>query len=336
MIGRHVDEFVEESYLEQEQEHFEKVLEGDTRLHYETVHLRRDGERVVLLCNATPMRDARGRVRGAMGSATDVTELRTMQEGLLMNERLQAVATLGGGVAHDFNNLLTVIIGQAQVAMAKEQLSSQLSRRLASILETAERARKLTQQLLAFARRQPARPEAIDLVAVIRQMGDLLRNLVGSAIRVQEILPNEPVRIRGDWGQIDQVIMNFVLNARDAMPKGGTVTIGVQKRAVTPAEGRMLGIPAGHYATLEVADTGVGISADVLPRIFEPFFTTKEPGKGTGLGLASVYAIVHQHGGTVIARSTLGSGTCMQVYLPLVVDAKDKDRAEPALTASQR
>jgi len=333
MLGRSQMEVIAPEQQEPNRDILRRVLGGET-LHYETVHVRKDGRRVVLLGHATAMRDTKGRVNGAMGSATDVTEMRAMQERLLLNERLQAVATLGSGVAHDFSNLLTVIAGQAQVAKAKEKgLSPQLQRRLNSILETAERARKLTQQLIAFGRRQHLRKEVVDLVAVVRQMGDLVRNLAGDEIRIQEILSDRPVRVRADWGQIEQVVMNFVLNARDAMPEGGTITISVQQCALTGAEAKSLGLKEGAWALVEVSDDGAGMSEDVLGRIFEPFFTTKGAGKGTGLGLATVYSVVHQHGGTVIPSSTVGSGTCMRVFLPAVTDPREEAADAPAALA---
>jgi two-component system cell cycle sensor histidine kinase/response regulator CckA len=262
------------------------------------------------------MRDEKGRVLGTMGTATDVTHLHKMQETMLLNERLRAIATLGGGLAHDFNNLLTVIIGQAQVAKQKDDLPLQLERRLNSILDSAERARKLTAQLVAFAGHRPDRSEVIDLVAVVRQMRDLVRGLAGDDVRVEETLSSEPVRVRADWGQLEQVVMNLVVNARDAMPHGGCITIIVKRRTFDDKEARALGLKTRDWAVLKVRDEGVGMDEETRDHIFEPFFTTKGPGKGTGLGLATVHSVVHNHDGRIAVESAPGHGTCMRVLLP--------------------
>ncbi|MHC4547506.1 MAG: two-component system sensor histidine kinase NtrB [Planctomycetota bacterium] len=317
MIGRRYVDFLAPGRLEKDRAVFREILKGRAR-HHETVHVRKDGQHVVLLYNATVVRDDKGRALGTMGTATDVTYQRRMQQSLLLNERLRAVATLGGGLAHDFNNLLTVIIGQAQVAKAKERLPLQLERRLNSILDSAERARKLTEQLVAFARRQPLQKEVIDLVAVVRQMRGLLRGLAGDDIRLEEALPDEPVRVRADWGQVEQIIMNLVVNARDAIAHGGTVTVSVKRRLFDPEEAQVLRLDARDWAVLEVSDDGVGMDEGTRDRIFEPFFTTKEPGRGMGLGLATVHSVVHQHRGRITVKTTPGDGTSMRVLLPAV------------------
>jgi PAS domain S-box-containing protein len=333
MLGRVFTELTAPDYVKQDRQAFRKILRGESVADHETIHLRGDGSRVHIVFTATPLQNAKGETLGTIGTGTDVTHMRRMQEQLLLNERLQAVATLGGGIAHDFNNLLTVIIGQAEVARAKGDVPPQIERRINSIYETAMRARKLTQQLIAFARRQPLQKDVIDLVAVVRQMGELTRQLAGERIRVQEILPARAVRIVGDWSQIEQVIINLVVNARDAMPDKGTVTISVQRRELTAAEASPHGLEPGEWAVLEVSDDGVGIDPAHLGRIFDPFFTTKEPGKGTGLGLATVHGVVHQHDGAIVAHTTPGSGTCMRVILPLATAGKaaTQPESEPEL-----
>ena len=321
VTGRRFSEFRPLAHVAAAQEAFRRVLDGETISHHETTGVRKDGSEVSLLVNASPVRDSRGRVVGAMGTTSDVTELRQMQTTLLRNERLQAVATLSGGFAHDFNNLLTVIIGQAEVARAKEHLGAALERRMSSILQTAERARKLTQQLMAFACRQPLQKEVIDLGSVVRHMDELIEGLAGEEIEVRAELPETPVRALADWSQLDQVLMNLVVNARDAMPEGGRVVISVQQRELGAQEAGDLGVAPGAWAAIEVRDEGTGMTQSVIDHIFEPFFTTKEHGKGTGLGLATVHGVVRQHDGCVKVTSAPGEGTTICVLLPAVLSA---------------
>jgi signal transduction histidine kinase len=215
------------------------------------------------------------------------------------------------------------------VAKQKDNLPLQLERRLNSILDSAERARKLTAQLVAFAGHRPDRSEVIDLVAVVRQMRDLVRGLSGDDVRVEEKLSSEPVRVRADWGQIEQVVMNLVVNARDAMPHGGCITIIVERQTLTPKEARTLGLKTREWAVLKVRDEGIGMDEETRDHIFEPFFTTKGPGKGTGLGLATVHSVIHNHDGRIAVESSPGQGTCMRVLLPPAGDEAEKP-APPA------
>jgi PAS domain S-box-containing protein len=332
LVGRRYKDILAPGEEKKLREVFEQTENG-VPVHRQTVHLRKDGKKVRLLYHATIMRDEKGRVLGTMGTATDVTHLHKMQETMLLNERLRAIATLGGGLAHDFNNLLTVIIGQAQVAKQKDDLPLQLKRRLNSILDSAERARKLTAQLVAFAGHRPDRSEVIDLVAVVRQMRDLVRGLAGDDVRVEEILSSEPVRVRADWGQVEQVIMNLVVNARDAMPRGGCITVTVKHRRYEPKEARTLGLKSRDWAVLKVRDEGVGMDEHTRDHIFEPFFTTKGPGKGTGLGLATVHSVVHNHDGRIAVESSPGKGTCMRVFLPPASEEAERE-AQKALLKS--
>ncbi len=230
--------------------------------------------------------------------------------------RLQSVGALAGGIAHDFNNLLTAIGGSAEAALARDP-EGDASAELRQILESAARGAALVKQLLAFARQQAMNPRVVDLNAAVLAMGALLKRLLGSRVRLGIDLEEPGRRVMIDPTQLDQVIMNLALNARDAMPGGGQLRIATRHAVVLQAE--RVGqeeLPPGRYAVLEVTDSGRGIPADVLPRIFDPFFTTKRDQGGSGLGLATVHGIVCQSGGFIAAQSAPGLGSCFRIWLP--------------------
>ncbi len=246
-------------------------------------------------------------------------ELAQAQQQLTHAQKMEAVGRLAGGVAHDFNNLLTVIRGRAEQMLERLPPEHPLRRHADLIHRTGDRAAALTQQLLAFSRRQLMQPEVLDLNAVVGDMERMLRRVIGEDVAI-EIVPERALgRVRADASQIEQVVMNLAVNARDAMPRGGTLTI---RTANAEAAAREAGVPGGRYVALEVRDTGVGMDAQTRQRIFEPFFTTKEPGKGTGLGLATVYGIVAQSGGHIEVETAPGRGAAFRIYLPRV-DAPD-------------
>ncbi len=331
MLGRPFWEFASPENRERDVLAFRALLAGaEMRVHYESTHVHADGRSINLMFSATPMRGNRGEIVGVIGTATDVTYRREMQDHIVRNEKLQSIATLGGGIAHDFNNLLTVILGQAEVTAQRADVTPPIARRLRSIIETGERARKLTQQLLAFARRQPLSREIIDLGRVVRQMTNLLGQLAGESVIIEHELPSGDVSVLADWGQIEQVIINLVVNARDAMPKGGSLCIRVAQRTLSRREARAFNLQPGVWAEMCVEDDGEGIPPDVVERIFDPFFTTKEAGKGTGLGLATVHGVIHQHGGTIRCESELGKGTLMRVLLPISESKEPRTDSSPA------
>jgi two-component system cell cycle sensor histidine kinase/response regulator CckA len=216
---------------------------------------------------------------------------------------MEAIGRLAGGVAHDFNNLLTIISGNVHLLATLPPGDAEFPQLLDDVRDAAERAAALTRQLLAFGRKQPVRPEVIDLNQSVSGMVGLLKRLIGERIAVRADAHPAPVLVRADRGQFEQVVLNLVLNARDAMPEGGTLTIA------TAAHGRA--------ARLLIRDTGTGMSDEVKKHLFEPFFTTKDVGKGTGLGLATVYGIVQQAGGTIEVESAVGAGTAFTIALPL-------------------
>jgi two-component system, cell cycle sensor histidine kinase and response regulator CckA len=267
----------------------------------------------------------------------DVTERRSLEEQLRLSQKMEAVGHLAGGVAHDFNNLLTVILGYA-ILLLKDLVPEDPRRApLEGIKQAADRAAALTQQLLAFSRRQVLAPRLLDLNAVVADMDKMLRRLIGEHIELSTVLAPELGLVKADPGQIEQVIMNLVVNARDAMPIGGKLTIetGHVELDEACARRRTVGT-SGPYVMLAVSDTGHGMDEDTRARVFEPFFTTKEKGKGTGLGLAVVYGIIKQSGGSVWVYSEPGIGSTFKAYLPKIETTTKKPEATTANKRSRR
>jgi two-component system, cell cycle sensor histidine kinase and response regulator CckA len=251
----------------------------------------------------------------------NVTERLALEKQLVQAQKFEGIGQLAGGIAHDFNNMIGAILGWADIGIEETQEGTRLRRHFEKVRLQGERAAALTKQLLAFARRQILEPRNIDLNQVVVETVSLLEKVIGSNIELKATLAPELAVVRADPTQVDQVLMNLCINARDAMPKGGSLvietsnkTIGEQFCAIQPQA------HPGHYVLLSVTDTGSGMDAATLDRIFEPFFTTKEVGKGTGLGLATVYGIIHQHSGFVNVSSEVGIGTSFRVYLPVSTD----------------
>jgi PAS domain S-box-containing protein len=252
------------------------------------------------------------------GIETDVTDRVALEEQFRHAQKLEAVGQLAGGVAHDFNNILTAVIGYADLLLSRMPKNDPDRSALEEIRKGGERAASLTRQLLAFSRRAATQPRVVDLNATIRDLEAMVRRLVGEDIRFEIVLSDAIGRIRVDPTQLEQVIVNLVVNARDAMPQGGTLSIRTDRLVVGEVSPWEHEIAPGAYARLRVADSGVGIPPAVLRHIFEPFFTTKEPGRGTGLGLATTYGIVRQHGGYVRAVSAPDQGAEFEILLPQV------------------
>jgi signal transduction histidine kinase len=276
----------------------------------------------------TRLMDALGRERGALerrgaelAAANEVLTdeirgrerieqaLRESEAQLRQSQKLEAIGTLAGGIAHDFNNLLTVISGFSQLALGRLGKSHPVASDLQEVTDAASRAASLTHQLLAFSRKQVLQPRVIDLDETVSGMQEMMRRLIGSHLELRVTRDGEPSRIKADPSQLEQVLLNLVVNARDAMPDGGTVTIGTQHKQ--DAFG-------ARWVVLRVTDTGTGMPKDVRDRVFEPFYTTKEVGKGTGLGLSTVYGVVAQSGGTIEVDSIVGKGTTFTVLFPAV------------------
>jgi two-component system cell cycle sensor histidine kinase/response regulator CckA len=284
----------------------------------------------------TPVIEEDGAPSGAVIRLTDITRHRVIETQLAQTQKMQAVGQLAGGIAHDFNNLLTAIIAATDLCLARDDLAEPLQADLLHIRRSAERGAALVKQLLAFSRRQTLQPRIIRLADAIEDVAGLLRRLLGQRVVLELDLELPSHMIRVDPVQFDQVVVNLALNARDAMPQGGRLTIRTSNITLyRPLVRGQEVIPPGRYAVVEVADTGIGIAADDLPRLFEPFFTTKKEAGGTGLGLATVYGIVRQTDGFISVESVLGEGTTFRIYLPIVPheEAAQRDAAPEAPAA---
>ncbi len=264
------------------------------------------------------------------------TALRQSGEQLRQAQKMEAIGRLAGGVAHDFNNLLTVINGYSDVLLRRLGETDPARREVGEIQKAGERAAALTRQLLAFSRKQVLEPKPVRLNNVVSGMSTMLRRLIGENVVLATVLDSDVWTVVADPGQVEQVVVNLVVNARDAMPSGGTITISTSNAALDAPEDRDgYVLPAGRYARIGIADTGCGMDEETKARMFDPFFTTKERGKGTGLGLASVYGIVKQSGGHILARSAPGLGTSFEVYFPMARET-DGDAAKSAETVTNR
>jgi signal transduction histidine kinase len=249
--------------------------------------------------------------------ASRTAERHSLEDQLMQSQKMEAIGRLAGGVAHDFNNLLTVILGYNEMLrdrVAQDQMGVEYSD---EILHAAGRASALTNQLLAFSRRQVAMPRVVDLNEVVRQIERMLRRLIGEDVELATQLAPGVALVNADPTHLDQIIMNLAVNSRDAMPSGGKLTIETSETDLDAEyAGRHIGVPPGRYTMLAISDTGSGMDTDTLAHLFEPFYTTKELGKGTGLGLSIVYGIVKQNGGEIIVYSEPGAGTAIKIYFP--------------------
>jgi two-component system, cell cycle sensor histidine kinase and response regulator CckA len=276
-----------------------------------------DGRRVLFETRRAPLRGPGGAIAGLIGVCRDITQQRHLEEQLRQAGKLEAIGQLAGGVAHDFNNLLTAVLGN--LALVQESLpAGDRNRELIAAAEKAAwRAAELTKQLLGFARRAPIHLAPVDLNAAVAETMAILHRTIDPRIMIDVVAAPDLPRVLADAGQINQILLNLCLNARDAMPQGGCLTIAPTQVEVSDAEARgRIGARPGRFVRLMVRDTGVGIQPEVRAHIFEPFFTTKEPGKGTGLGLAMVRGLVQQHDGWIEFKSDVGAGTTFDVYLP--------------------
>jgi two-component system, cell cycle sensor histidine kinase and response regulator CckA len=281
----------------------------------EVVRAARPALEVHLQIALARVEDARG--PSLLAVLHDATELKTLEAQFVQSQKMQAIGQLAGGVAHDFNNLLTAISGHCDLLLLKRDPGHPDYADLEQINQNANRAASLVSQLLAFSRKQTLQPQLLDLRDTLADLGHLLNRLVGEKITLALSHDPDLKMVRADKRQLEQVLMNLVVNARDAMPKGGRITIMTEMRAISqPLNRDRAVVPPGTYVVVTVTDEGTGIAADKLPKIFEPFFTTKRPGEGTGLGLSTAYGIVKQTGGYIFADSVPGSGSTFTILLP--------------------
>jgi PAS domain S-box-containing protein len=300
----------------------------------ELVATRTDGAERTLLVQASTFSDAHGQAAGLLASFVDVTEERRLQAQLLQSQKLESVGRLAGGVAHDFNNLLTVIRGYLELSLQSLREDNPLVDYLTEVDRAADSAAGLTQQLLAFSRKQIIAPQVLDLNDVVQRVDAMLQRLLGEHIAL-EVHPGADLwRVRFDPGQAEQILVNLAVNARDAMPDGGRLTIETSNVRLDSAYAETHpDAHPGEYVLLAVSDTGEGMSSETRAHAFEPFFTTKQPGHGTGLGLAMIHGAVSQNGGRVEVYSELGHGTSFKIYLPRTVGTI-ASTDEPALRTS--
>ena len=317
----------------------EKILSEDAGGRVISVNTTKIGKRITCEWFRTHLKDEIGNLAGVLSMANDITEEKKAQEELAQSmeqlrqsQKIEAVGRLAGGVAHDFNNLLTIITGYCELMMIKIGEGHPLLQDLQEIRVSADRAAALTRQLLAFSRRQILQPKVLEIDTVVPEMDKMLRRLIGEDVNLVTILGASAGKVKFDPSQIEQVIVNLVINSRDAMPDGGTITIETANVELDQAFVRQHGGAwPGPHVMLAVSDTGCGMDPEILSKAFDPFFTTKEKGKGTGLGLSTVFGIVKQSGGCIYVYSEPGRGTTMKIYLPRVTgETSPKDERRDA------
>jgi len=328
LLGFREEELIGESWFEQclPEEHRERTREGFRGLmtgelepmeSFENPVTTRGGQERLIAWRNSILREADGKISGTLSSGEDITERRLLEEQLLQAQKLEAIGQLAGGVAHDFNNILQAMFIQLELALDPKTSVDEVRHHVDGIREGANSAAALTRQLLAFSRRQVLQARDLNVSELVSGVMTMLRRIIGEDVRLELSVAGDLPVVRADPDQLRQVIVNLCVNARDAMPDGGTISLGAEPVRLSEDEAEARGLPgAGEYVELTVADTGHGMDAETLGRVFEPFFTTKAPGRGTGLGLSTVYGVVCQHGGAVFARSAPGAGSTFHVCLP--------------------
>ena len=300
--------------------------------------VRKDGSRFWASVVIHAIRDADGQLVGFAKVTRDLTERREAEEQLRQIQKMEAIGQLTGGIAHDFNNLLTVISGNLETLQRRlgDQADDRLQRSISSALQGASRAALLTHQLLAFSRRQTLEPKSVSVNTLITRTSELLHRTLPETISIETVLAGGVWNTFVDANQLENCLLNLAVNARDAMPDGGRLTIEAANVYLDEDYSAGAEVPAGQYVGIFVSDTGVGMTPDIAGRAFDPFFTTKEVGRGTGLGLSQVYGFVKQSGGHVKIYSEVGAGTTIKIYLPRLLSAATADEARPAAPAVPR
>jgi len=316
MIGRHISTLAPEDKADEITEILRRIRNGERVGYFESVRVTKDKRKLNMSISVSPIYDSDGKVVGASTIARNITAQKKTEEQLRQSQKMEAIGRLAGGVAHDFNNLLGIVTACSELLRRKLPDAEGIEY-LENIREAAKRGAALTRQLLAFSRRQPVQRQLLDLNERLKEVRKLLVPLMGDDVDIVQLSKPGNAIIEADPGQIDQVVLNLAVNARDAMPRGGKLILetGVFDFDKAFAHEHP-GMSAGPYVMLAISDNGIGMEEATRSRIFEPFFTTKETGKGTGLGLATVYGIVKQNGGHIWVYSELGHGTTFKIYLP--------------------
>jgi two-component system cell cycle sensor histidine kinase/response regulator CckA len=330
IIGHSIYVLIPGELQPDEQRILDGVRRGEYVAHYETVRRRRDGSHIEISLSLSPIRDASGTIIGASSIQRDITDRKQGEETLRQAAKMEAIGVLAGGLAHDFNNQLYAVSGFAHFIARDPGLSPASRQDLLELQKVSERMASLTRQLLAFARQQVMSPEVLDLNAAVEDTRPMLQRLIGSNMAIELTLAPGPKWVRVDRAQLVQVLLNLVINARDAMPDGGRIVLRTTTLEVSPGhmfDRLRIPVEAGAYAELRVTDSGKGIAPDHLPHIFEPFYTTKEVGTGTGLGLSTVEGVVAQSGGHIQVDSALGHGTTIRILFPLTAEPTVKPSA---------
>jgi len=325
VIGRTLAQIFDSEQAGFGETQYRKAIETGEPVEYEYSHVFPSGE-VTRRSILVPLHDDAGRVTRVLLTSMDLTAMRQMEAQLRQAQKMEAIGQLTGGIAHDFNNLLTVVLGNLELLQPHLQAERSM-RHLRAAQRAAQRGGELTHQLLAYARRQNISPRPVDLAALIGGMGDLLQRSLGGLVRVEATLAADLRPAYCDPTQLELMLLNLAINARDAMPDGGTIRIAAHN--VTGSDRLPAELEPGEYVSIAVIDSGTGMPPEIRERAFEPFFTTKEPGKGSGLGLAQVWGLAQQFGGTVLLDSAPGRGTTVRVYLPRATEAAV---AQPAPT----
>ena len=317
VIGRHMYMLIPPDRLNELGQTLAIVKRGESLVNFETVQMRKDGKRIWVSLTESPIRNDGGKITGISSIARDITENKRLEEQFLQSQKMEAVGRLAGGVAHDFNNILTAILGYSDLLLSQMTSTHPMYKSLSEIRRAGEFAASLTHQLLAFSRRQSLQLKVLDINDVVNSIEKMLKRLIGEDIQIMTVLDTGVAKMKADAGQLEQVILNLAVNARDAMPKGGVITIQTTNVKILAEDLHHISeLTPGEYVKLMISDTGSGMTDEVKKHLFEPFFTTKDQGKGTGLGLATCYGIVKQCGGHIIVDSTVGQGSTFQIYFP--------------------
>jgi two-component system, cell cycle sensor histidine kinase and response regulator CckA len=332
VIGRRLDDVFPPAAAAEMWREIALVFESGRRHSFESRFNTPRGE-LWLETWLVPMPDTGAGCNAVMGVARDISDRALLQQQFVQAQKMEAIGRLAGGIAHDFNNLLTAILGYSELLLDRVRGDESLAGDVEEVKKAGERAARLTKQLLAFSRQQVLEPQIVDLNAVVAELTKLLDRVIGEDVRLEVVTYPGLLRVRVDPGQVEQLILNLAVNARDAMPQGGSLRITTASAAIDEDFARRhAGAVPGQFVAISVADNGCGMSSDVLAHVFEPFFTTKPAGKGTGLGLSTVFGVVRQSGGFVAVDSAVGVGTTFTAYLPVTADSSPLGAAVVATT----